>query len=284
MALAERYPIEIVAVDSAQVYRGMDIGTAKPGAAERARVPHHLLDLVEPDEPYSAGRFRTDAIQAVTEVLARKRIALLVGGTMLYYRSLVAGLDDLPSAQNAVREAIDAEAAQRGWPALHAELAQIDPPAARRIMPNDAQRIQRALEVFRITGKPLSALQGGARGVLPFDLKGACLIPERQDLHRAIEQRFDAMLRDGLVDEVKNLRKKYFLAADMPSMRAVGYRQVWSLLEGEIGEAEMRERAIAATRQLAKRQLTWLRGFPELVRLEGARPEEAARRLFHSFL
>ncbi|HEX2197466.1 MAG TPA: tRNA (adenosine(37)-N6)-dimethylallyltransferase MiaA [Burkholderiales bacterium] len=284
MALAERYPIEIVAVDSAQVYRGMDIGTAKPGAAERARVPHHLLDLVEPDEPYSAGRFRTDAIQAVAEILARERIPLLVGGTMLYYRSLVAGLDDLPSAQAAIRQAIDAEAAQRGWPALHAELAHIDPPAARRIMPNDAQRIQRALEVFRITGKALSTLQGAARGVLPFALKGACLIPERPELHRAIEQRFDAMLRDGLVDEVKNLKKKYALEADMPSMRAVGYRQVWSLLEGEIGKAEMRERAIAATRQLAKRQLTWLRGFPELVRLEGARPEEAARRLFHSFL
>ncbi len=284
MALAERYPIEIVAVDSAQVYRGMDIGTAKPGAAERARVPHHLLDLVEPDEPYSAGRFRADAIRAVMEVLSRNKVPLLVGGTMLYYRSLVAGLDDLPAAQEGIREAIDAEAAQRGWPALHAELAQIDPPAARRIMPNDAQRIQRALEVFRITGKPLSALQGAARGALPFALKGACLIPERQELHRAIEQRFDAMLRDGLVDEVKHLKKKYTLAADMPSMRAVGYRQVWSLLEGEIGEAEMRERAIAATRQLAKRQLTWLRGFPELVRLEGARPEEAARRLFHSFL
>jgi len=283
MALAERFPVEIVSVDSAQVYRGMDIGTAKPGAAERARVAHHLLDLVDPDQPYSAGRFRADAIRAVSDVLSRNRIPLLVGGTMLYYRSLVAGLDDLPSAHHGIREAIDAEAAQRGWPALHAELERIDPASARRIMPNDAQRIQRALEVYRITGKPLSALHGSARSALPFALQGAFLAPERAQLHRSIEQRFDAMLRQGFIEEVRSLRRRFSLNPDMPSMRAVGYRQVWSLLEGEIGEAEMRERAIAATRQLAKRQLTWLRGFASLVRLDGERPEQAAQ-LFHSFL
>jgi len=283
MALAERFPVEIVSVDSAQVYRGMDIGTAKPGAAERARVAHHLLDLVDPDQPYSAGRFRADAIRAVSDVLSRNRIPLLVGGTMLYYRSLVAGLDDLPSAHNGIREAIDADAAQRGWPALHAELERIDPASARRIMPNDAQRIQRALEVYRITGKPLSALHGSARGALPFALQGAFLAPERAQLHRSIEQRFDAMLRQGFIEEVRSLRRRFSLNPGMPSMRAVGYRQVWSLLEGEIGEAEMRERAIAATRQLAKRQLTWLRGFASLVRLDGERPEQAAQ-LFHSFL
>jgi tRNA dimethylallyltransferase len=284
MALAERFPVEIVSVDSAQVYRGMDIGTAKPGGAERARVAHHLIDLVDPDQPYSAGRFRADAIRAVTQVLSRNRIPLLVGGTMLYYRSLAAGLDDLPRADPELRMAIDAEAAQRGWPALHEDLGKVDPEAAGRIMPNDAQRIQRALEVYRITGKPLSALHGSARSVLPFALQAACLVPERSQLHRAIEQRFDAMLRQGLIEEVRSLRRRFSLNPGMPSMRAVGYRQVWSLLQGEIGEAEMRERAIAATRQLAKRQLTWLRGFANLVRLDGERPEEAAQRLFHSFL
>ena len=260
----------------------MDIGTAKPSAAERARVPHHLIDLVDPDERYSAGQFRSDAIRIIMDVLRRKKIPLLVGGTMLYYRSLVAGLDALPQANPQLREAINQEAAQRGWPALHAELARIDPQAARRIMPNDAQRIQRALEVFRIIGTPLSALHGARQNVLPFALKGACLVPDRARLHQAIEQRFDAMLRKGLIDEVKNLKKHFTLTPDLPSMRAVGYRQVWAFLDGEIGEAGMRVRAIAATRQLAKRQETWLRSFPSLVRLEA--PEQAAQALFHSFL
>jgi tRNA dimethylallyltransferase len=285
MALAEKYPVEIVSVDSAQVYRGMDIGTAKPPAAERARVPHHLIDLVDPDQSYSAGRFRVDAIQAVEEILSRNKLPLLVGGTMLYYRTLAAGLDPLPPADKACRGAIDAEASQRGWPAMHAELARIDPQAALRIMPNDAQRIQRALEVFRITGKPLSALHGGTRGALPFEIEGACLVPERAQLHRAIEERFEAMLRAGFIEEVRGLRERFPLSPDLPSMRAVGYRQAWSLLEGEIDQATMRERAIAATRQLAKRQMTWLRSFPGLARLDAAaRPEDAGRLLFHSFL
>ena len=262
----------------------MDIGTAKPGAAERERVPHHLIDLVDPDERYSAGQFRADAIRAITQILERGRVPLLVGGTMLYYRSLVQGLDDLPQADQEIRRSIDNEAARRGWPALHAELARIDPAAALRIMANDAQRIQRALEVFRITGKPLSALQGSPGNALPFALKGACLIPERSRLHLTIEQRFDAMLRQGLIDEVRRLRARYRLSAATPSMRAVGYRQVWSFLEGDISEPAMRERAIAATRQLAKRQMTWLRSFQQLVRLDPARPGQAAQSLFHSFL
>jgi tRNA dimethylallyltransferase len=273
--LAERYPVEIVSVDSAQVYRGMDIGTAKAGAAERARVPHHLIDLIDPDERYSTGQFRADAIRAIVGILERKRIPLLVGGTMLYYRSLAAGLDELPAADARVRSAIDAEAAQRGWPALHAALAAIDPQAASRIAPNDAQRIQRALEVFRLTGKPISSLQRGAAGRAPFAIKACALLPERSALHASIEKRFDAMLAAGLVEELRGLRKRYRLSADMPSMRAVGYRQVWEFLEGKCDAAAMRARALAATRQLAKRQLTWLRSFPELIRLDASRLEDA---------
>ena len=274
--LAAKYPIEIVSVDSAQVYRGMDIGTAKPSAEERSRVPHHLIDLLDPDQSYSTGQFRADAIRAVLQITARKKIPLLVGGTMLYYRSLMHGLDELPRAEQSIRVSIDDEAARRGWRALHAELANIDPQAARRIMPNDAQRIQRALEVFRITGKPISVLHGKADKALPFELEGCCLVPERSQLHKSIEVRFDAMLRSGLVDEVKALRAKYRLTADHPSMRAVGYRQVWSYLEGEITEDLMRERALAATRQLAKRQITWLRSFPGLIRLDAGSLERAA--------
>ncbi|TAK85563.1 MAG: tRNA (adenosine(37)-N6)-dimethylallyltransferase MiaA [Betaproteobacteria bacterium] len=274
--LAERYPVEIVSVDSAQVYRGMDIGTAKPGAAERARVPHHLIDLIDPDARYSTGQFRADALRAIAGILERKRIPLLVGGTMLYYRSLAAGLDELPAADARVRSAINAEAAQRGWPALHAELATIDPQAASRIAPNDAQRIQRALEVFRLTGKPISSLQRGAADRAPFAIQACALLPERSALHASIEKRFDAMLAAGLVEEVKGLRKRYRLSGDMPSMRAVGYRQVWEFLEGECDEATLRARALAATRQLAKRQLTWLRSLPDLIRLGASRPEDAA--------
>ena len=264
LRLAERHSIEIVSVDSAQVYRGMDIGTAKPGAAERARVPHHLIDLVDPDQRYSAGQFRSDAIIAVLDILGRKNIPLLVGGTMLYYRTLVAGLDVLPPANGEVREAISMEARRRGWPAMHGELAKIDSAAAARIMPNDSQRIQRALEVYRISGSPISTLQRGANEPLPFSIRAYALVPERAELHRKIEQRFDAILDAGLVDEVKELRNRYALNADLPSMRAVGYRQVWSLLEGHIDQKALREQGIAATRQLAKRQLTWLRSLPGL--------------------
>jgi tRNA dimethylallyltransferase len=273
---AEKLPLEIVSLDSALVYRGMDIGTAKPGRALRERVPHHLIDIIDPDESYSAGRWREDAIKAVVDVLQRKQIPLLVGGTMLYYRALTTGLDELPQADARVRAEIDADAAGRGWSALHAELARVDPAAARRIAPNDAQRIQRALEVWRITGKPLSSLQGSSRSALPFALKGLALVPDRAVLHERIERRFDAMLRLGLIDEVKALRKQYRLSASMPSMRAVGYRQVWEHLEGLTDRPTMRSRAVAATRQLAKRQMTWLRSFPDLVRLDAGGAQDAA--------
>ena len=264
MALAERLPVEIVVMDSAQVYRGMDIGTAKPSAEERARVPHHLVDRVDPDEPYSAGRWRTEAIAVVKEILSRGRIPLIVGGTMLYYRALVHGLDALPHADAAVRAAIDAQAAERGWPALHADLARIDSAAAQRIMPNDAQRIQRALEVWRLTGKPLSALQGLAAPALPFVVKAFSIEIDRRELHERIARRFDAMLRAGLLEELRAIQKRYPVTARTPSMRAVGYRQAWEHLEGRTTYDEMRQRAIAATRQLAKRQMTWLRGLPDV--------------------
>ena len=276
LGLARRTPLEIVSMDSAQVYRGLDIGTAKPSAAERAAVPHHLIDLIDPDRSYSTGRWRVDAIRAVGEILTRGKVPLIVGGTMLYYRALVGGLDVLPQADPQVRAAINAEARSRGWPALHTELERIDPRSARRIPPGNTQRIQRALEVFRITGRPLSALQGQASAALPFTLKAFALLPaDREALNRRIAERFDAMLAGGLVEEVRALRRRYRLTPGMPSMRAVGYRQVWQLLEGEIGEPEMREQAVAATRQLAKRQMTWLRSFREL---------EPAERLAHSFL
>ncbi|HEY5897353.1 MAG TPA: tRNA (adenosine(37)-N6)-dimethylallyltransferase MiaA [Burkholderiales bacterium] len=280
LALAERLPIEIVSMDSAQVYRGLDIGTAKPGAEERARVPHHLLDLIDPDRSYSTGHWRSDALRAIGEILARGNLPLIVGGTMLYYRALVGGLDALPQADPQVRAQINADAARLGWPALHAELAAIDPRSARRIPPGDTQRIQRALEVWRLTGKPLSALQGIARGTLPFALKGFALVPaDRAALHERIAQRLDAMLKAGFVDEVKRLRERYRLTPGMPSMRAVGYRQVWQYLDGAIDAATMREQAVAATRQLAKRQLTWLRSFTDLQPVG-----EDAEKLRQSFL
>jgi tRNA dimethylallyltransferase len=268
LAAAERLPLEIVSMDSALVYRGMDIGTAKPSAEQRARVPHHLIDLLDPDQAYSAGRWRVDAVSKIQEILARRKIPLLVGGTMLYYRTLIGGLDTLPQADPQVRAEIDAEAARRGWPALHAELARVDARTAQRLAPNDAQRIQRALEVWRLTGRPLSALQGVARRDLPFELKGIALMPERAVLHERIARRFDAMLELGLIDEVRGLRQRYRLSAAMPSMRAVGYRQVWEYLEGRCDMQALKEKAVAATRQLAKRQSTWLRSFPGLVRLD----------------
>ncbi|HEX9397715.1 MAG TPA: tRNA (adenosine(37)-N6)-dimethylallyltransferase MiaA [Burkholderiales bacterium] len=264
LALAARFPVEIVVMDSAQVYRGMDIGTAKPGAAERARVPHHLIDLVNPDAGYSAGSWRVDCLEVIAGIFKRKRLPLLVGGTMLYYRTLVSGLDVLPAADPAIRSALDEQAKRLGWPAMHAELAGVDPVAAGRIAPNDAQRIQRALEVFRLAGQPLSALQGRSKESLPFALSAFALVLEKQILDQKIAQRFDAMLQAGLIDEVRTLKNKYRLTGDSPSMRAVGYRQVWDFLEKHTNDNELRERAIAATRQLAKRQLTWLRSFRQI--------------------
>ncbi len=261
MALAERFPVEIVSVDSAQVYRGMDIGTAKPDAAARARVPHHLLDIIEPVEAYSAARFRADAIHAIAAIRSRGAVPLLVGGTMLYFKALQEGLSTLPVADPAVRARLSARAAVEGWPALHAELARVDSVTAGRLKSTDAQRIQRALEVQEITGRPLSELQGAreAEGV-PGRTIAVALVPgDRAALHREIAVRFDAMLAAGLVAEVAALRARHALTPDLPSMRCVGYRQAWEFLDGRIDAATLRAKGIAATRQLAKRQFTWLR-------------------------
>lgn len=269
VALVERFPLEIISVDSALVYRGMNVGTAKPDAAMLARAPHHLLDLRDPTESYSAAAFRDDALRLMADITARGRVPLLVGGTMLYFRALLKGLDDLPRADAALRRQIEADAAARGWPALHAELAQIDPATAARLAPNDAQRIGRALEIFRLTGTPMSALIARAEADLPYRVLQLALIPsDRAVLHRRIAERFDAMLAAGLLDEVKTLRQTYPLTPDLPSMRAVGYRQAWAHLDGAITAAELREQGIAATRQLAKRQLTWLRSWPDTMVLD----------------
>jgi len=260
MQLAQRLPCEIVSVDSAQVFRHMDVGTAKPTPAERAAVPHHLIDLINPEQSYSAAQFRSDAIPAVAAIHARGRLPLLVGGTMLYVKALTEGLSALPQADPALRREIEAQAAARGWPALHAELAQLDAQAAARLQPTDAQRIQRALEVVRLTGRPLAeAYAQKSAQPLPFRLHLIGLAPsDRALLHRRIEQRFEAMLAHGLVDELAALRRSYRLHAGLPAMRCVGYRQAWSHLEGEYGKDELRDRGIYATRQLAKRQLTWM--------------------------
>ena len=262
MALAERFDGEIVTVDSAQVYRGMDIGTAKPTAAERARVPHHLLDIVDPTEAYSAARFVRNALAAMAAIRARSRAPILAGGTMLYFKALTEGLSALPPADAAVRAEIDARAARDGWPALHAELAHVDPDTAARLPSTDAQRIQRALEVYMTTGQPLSALQGrraSADALLGPTIAVALVPATRARLHEAIAQRFDAMLAAGLVDELRWLRERYALHPALPSMRCVGYRQAWEFIDGTIDAVEFRAKGIAATRQLAKRQLTWLR-------------------------
>jgi len=264
--LATRLPCDIVSVDSAQVFRDMDIGTAKPDAETLARFPHRLIDLITPEERYSAAQFRADALREMAAITAAGRIPLLVGGTMLYVKALRDGLADLPQADAALRGQIDAEAEARGWPALHAELARLDPDTAARLKPTDAQRIQRAVEVLRLTGRTLGSFFAEQKdSILPFRLLTLALVPaDRGELHRRIEQRFDAMLAAGLVDEVVMLRQKYRLDAGLPSMRCVGYRQVWEMLEGQLPQAELRNRGIFATRQFAKRQLTWLRSMEDM--------------------
>jgi len=265
LALAERFGGEIVTVDSAQIYRGMDIGTAKPDAAERARVPHHMIDIVEPTDAYSAARFVRDAHAAIADIRARGRMPVLAGGTMLYFKALTEGLSALPPSAPRVRAELDARAAREGWPALHAELARVDPATAARLPPTDAQRIQRALEVYRVSGQPLSALQGhreGADARLGTAVAVALVPSDRAWLHDAIARRFDAMLAAGLVDELRRLRAASALSPSMPSMRCVGYRQAWEFIDGRIDAATLRAQGIAATRQLAKRQLTWLRSLP----------------------
>lgn len=263
VALAEALGGEIVTVDSAQVYRGMDVGTAKPDAATRARVPHHLIDLIDPTESYSAARFCRDAGDAMAAIRSRGRLPILAGGTMLYFKALTEGLSALPRADPAARAAIDAEAARSGWPAMHAQLALVDPVTAARLSPADSQRIQRALEVHRLTGRPLSSWQGHRAPAAAGETIRIALVPaDRARLHREIAARFDAMLASGLVEELAALRSRYALEPSMPSMRCVGYRQAWRFLDGELDRAGLREAGVAATRQLAKRQMTWLRSTP----------------------
>jgi len=264
LAIAQEHDAEIISVDSALVYRGMDIGTAKPSPAERATVPHHLIDIRDPLQAYSAAEFAADAQRLVAEINARGKLALLVGGTMLYFKALFEGLDAMPPADRAARAEVEAEAAAKGWPAMHAELALVDPATAARLAPNDAQRIQRALEVFRVSGQPLSSFHlhtagASALGATPlFSLEPT----DRAWLHERIALRFDDMLAGGFIQEVKTLRARGDLTADLPSMRCVGYRQAWEALDGLWPMEQLRDKGIFATRQLAKRQLTWLRGMP----------------------
>ncbi|GJG93333.1 tRNA (adenosine(37)-N6)-dimethylallyltransferase MiaA [Cupriavidus pauculus] len=275
LELAKRRAVEIISLDSALVYRDMDIGTAKPTPAELASVPHHLIDIIDPLDSYSAAQFVTDAERLIGEIRARGHTPLIVGGTMLYYKALTQGLNDLPQADPEVRAELDALAAERGWPALHAMLAEVDPVTAARLAPNDAQRIQRALEIHRLSGEPMSALltrQADARtftGAADARFRVIALEPsDRAALHARIAHRFDVMLAGGFIDEVKRLRARGDLHLGLPSMRCVGYRQMWEYLDGDCDTATMRERGIAATRQLCKRQLTWLRSTPERVSVD----------------
>ncbi|MBP6706962.1 MAG: tRNA (adenosine(37)-N6)-dimethylallyltransferase MiaA [Achromobacter sp.] len=281
LALAERWPMEIVNVDSATIYRGMDIGTAKPSPAEQARVPQHLLDILDPAQSYSAAEFRADALRLIDEIRARGRMPLLAGGTMMYYKALRDGLDDLPQADPALRAELETRAAREGWPALHAELATLDPVTAARLAPNDSQRIQRALEICRLSGQPMSALLLRAQRKPDEDANRYLTISlepsDRAALHARIEQRFDAMLAQGLIDEVRALRARGDLHPGLPSVRCVGYRQMWAHLDGEIDLAGAREQGIAATRQLAKRQITWLRAQPERVIVDCLARDAVAR-------
>ncbi|MBC7201979.1 MAG: tRNA (adenosine(37)-N6)-dimethylallyltransferase MiaA [Pusillimonas sp.] len=266
LALARHWPIEIINVDSATIYRQMDIGTAKPGAEEQRKVPHHLLDIRDPSQTYSAAQFCTDALKLIDEIHSRNHIPLLCGGTMMYYKALREGLNALPPANLEIRQELEDEAARAGWPAMHDRLLEIDPPAARRLAPNDSQRIQRALEIYRITGQPMSQLlaeqrpnREGQWHYVTISLEPS----DRSSLHKRIAQRYHAMIEAGLVMEVDALYRRGDLNASMPSIRCVGYRQVWAYLEGQIDLSTAIERAIAATRQLAKRQITWLRAQPD---------------------
>ncbi|UXY17284.1 tRNA (adenosine(37)-N6)-dimethylallyltransferase MiaA [Chitiniphilus purpureus] len=272
-------PVELISVDSALVFKEMDIGTAKPGAEELARAPHHLIDLISPEQAYSAAQFRDDALRLMARISARGRLPVLVGGTMLYFNTLQHGLHDLPQADPALRGALQADAARLGWPALHARLAQLDPATAARLQPHDQQRIERALEVCLLAGRPMSALLAGPAGApLPYALHKLALVPgERAALHDRIARRFDAMLAQGLVDEVRMLRQRYALSPDLPSMRCVGYRQAWEYLDGDIDAAALRDKGIFATRQLAKRQLTWLRGMDDVTPLDCLTPDLPAQ-------
>lgn len=283
MALADRFPVELISVDSAQVFIDMDVGTAKPDRATLARYPHRLIDLITPEERYSAARFRHDALAAMAEATAAGKVPLLVGGTMLYFRALLLGLAELPQADPALRAAIDAEAAIHGWPAMHARLAAIDPETAARLHPTDSQRLQRALEICTLSGRKMSDLLAESESQKPpYTFLSIGLLPsDRSVLHERIAQRFDDMLRAGLDEEVRGLREKYDLDLGLPSMRCVGYRQVWEAQDGLMPASEMRDRGVFATRQLAKRQITWLTNSFEAEHfdcLDPAMPEQIAER------
>jgi tRNA dimethylallyltransferase len=282
LAIARARPAEIISVDSALVYRGMDIGTAKPTADELASVPHHLIDIIDPAEAYSVAQFRADALRLVAEISARGKLPLLVGGTMMYFKGLTDGLDDLPAADPALRTRIEAEAARIGWPGMHDKLRALDPETAARLAPNDAQRINRALEIIELSGKPMSELLARrAQTELPFDLLSFALEPsDRGMLHGRIATRFDQMLGasddTGIVAEMAGLRARGDLHPCLPSMRCVGYRQAWDYLDGTIDRTALRETGIIATRQLAKRQLTWLRSMPGRVVIDCLGSDPAA--------
>jgi tRNA dimethylallyltransferase len=287
--IAQHVPVEIISVDSALVYRGMDIGTAKPTRAELAQVPHHLIDIIDPAQSYSAAQFVHDATRLIAEITARGKLPLLVGGTMLYFKALLGGIDDLPSANPAVRAQLDAQATALGWPAMHAKLATLDPVTAARLSPNDSQRIQRALEVYISTGKTLAAHHLIAQAA-PKNIVNTPLISlepaDRAWLHQRIAQRFELMLQSGLLDEVKALRARGDLHLDLPSVRCVGYRQTWEMLDGVFPTSELQERCVAATRQLAKRQITWLRSMPQrhIVPCDQPHADQAVLALVKSWL
>ena len=290
LAIACTMPSEIISVDSALVYRGMDIGTAKPNAVELASVPHHLIDIIDPGDAYSVAQFRADALALVADITARGKLALLVGGTMMYFKGLTDGLDELPAANPRLRAEIEAEAAQLGWPAMHDKLRALDPVTAARLAPNDAQRINRALEIIELAGQPMSALLSGrTKRDLPFELVSFALEPRdlraRAVLHARIATRFDQMLGSsddsGIVAEVANLRARGDLHPNLPSMRCVGYRQAWDYLDGKIDRAALRDTGIIATRQLAKRQLTWLRAMPDRIVIDCIAGDPASAMLAH---
>ncbi|CDG81486.1 tRNA (adenosine(37)-N6)-dimethylallyltransferase MiaA [Janthinobacterium agaricidamnosum] len=282
LAIAEKIPSEIISVDSALVYRGMDIGTAKPSKEEQASVPHHLIDIIDPLDAYSVAQFRKDTLRLVADIAGRGKLPLLVGGTMLYFKGLADGLDELPGADPVLRATLEADAALVGWPLMHQRLAQLDPATAARLAPNDAQRIQRALEIIALSGKPMSTLLAlREKTVLPFNLVSFALEPsDRAVLHQRIARRFDLMLEnDALLDEVDHLRRRGDLHPGLPSMRCVGYRQAWDYLDGHIDRAALRDTGIIATRQLAKRQLTWLRSMPERIVIDCLESDPAAAML-----
>ena len=284
--LRQQLPVEVISVDSALIYRGMDIGTAKPSKAELALVPHRLIDICDPAESYSAANFRTDALREMQEISAQGKIPLLVGGTMLYYKALLEGLSPLPSADEKVRSEIEAKAALIGWGGLHQELSKIDPISAQRINPNDSQRINRALEVFYLTGKTLTELTAQKGEALPYDILQFAIAPEQREvLHLRIEQRFHKMIELGFQQEVEKLCRRPDLNENLPSIRCVGYRQMWEYLRGDYDHDEMVFRGICATRQLAKRQITWLRGWTSPIQwLDSLQPAQALEKVLTSVL